>query len=36
MDYRNLTSEELNWWNRRAEDKTAFIIIEGKRIYFNR
>jgi len=36
MDYRILNEKELNWWNRIAEDKTAFIIIEGKRVYFNK
>ncbi len=36
MDYRNLNPEELNWWNRRAEDKTAFIYVDGNKVYLKK
>lgn len=36
-DYRNkISPKELNWWNKRAVDKTAFIILSDRIVKISR
>jgi len=36
MDYRNISEKEKNWYDMRTTDKTAFVLIDGEKIYLSR